>query len=424
MFGHKLARAILASTALAGGCFAAPAWADSPHPNLDANGVDLTTGEFKLQLPIASIGSGQAKLALIAYSGSTDNWTRAYLTKSTSGSTQTIDIVLGNSYDRFVFTGGAGSGMSVNGTGATFDGTTYRTLNGVTITFAGNSQADHITNLCDGNVPTNCTMLGDTMSGKSGLTVTLGWDIHENCATVFNPDGTLNCTDFWRLSSVSNEVGYSINWTFASNAGGGLHANPGPDWFRRTSAQLQNANVASASWPTVTYANPSSGVTTIATPANETWRITESGGVVTGVRRPTASSDTTTISYTSGKVSSVTNNGVATGYNYSVAGSTATMVVTDALTNQTTIVSDLTKYRPTSVTNAAGKTTSMTYDSLGQLTLVTNPEGDKVQYGYDSRGNVTTTTRKAKTGSPLADIVTSADFDPTCTNVVTCNSPN
>jgi RHS repeat-associated protein len=424
MFGHKLARAILASTALAGGCLAAPAWADSPHPNLDANGVDLTTGEFNLQLPIASIGSGQAELPLIAYSGATDNWTRAYLTKATSGSTQTIDVFLGGASDRFVFTGGIGSGISVRGTGATFDGSTYRALNGVTITFAGNVQEDHITNLCDGNVPTNCTMLGSTMSGKSGLTVTLGWDIHENCATIFNPDGTLNCTDTWRLSSVSNEAGYSINWTFASNAGGGLHANPGPDWFRRTSAQLQNANVASASWPTVTYANPSSGVTTIATPAGETWQITGSGGLVTGVRRPTAASDTTTISYTSGKVSSVTNNGVTTGYNYSVAGSTATMVVTDALTNQTTIVSDLTKYRPTSVTNAAGKTTSMTYDGLGQLTEVTNPEGDKVQNVYDSRGNVTTVTRKAKVGSPLADIVTSADFDPTCTNVATCNSPN
>jgi RHS repeat-associated protein len=424
MFGHKLARAILASTALAGGSLAAPAWADTPHPNLDANGVDLTTGEFNLQLPIASIGSGQAELPLIVYSGTTDNWTRAYLTKATSGSTQTIDVFLGGASDRFVFTSGASSGISVRGTGATFDGSTYRALNGVTITFAGNVQEDHITNLCDGNVPTNCTMLGSTMSGKSGLTVTLGWDIHENCATIFNPDGTLNCTDFWRLSSVSNEAGYSINWTFASNAGGGLHANPGPDWFRRTSAQLQNANVASASWPTVTYANPSSGVTTIATPAGETWQITGSGGLVTGLRRPTAASDTTTISYTSGKVSSVTNNGITTGYNYSVAGSTATMVVTDTLTDQMTIVSDLTKYRPTSVTNAAGKTTSMTYDSLGQLTLVTNPEGDKVQYGYDSRGNVTTTTRKAKTGSPLADIVTSAGYDTACTNVATCNSPN
>lgn len=424
MIKRNIVRAILASTALAGGCLAAPAWAQSPHPNRDGNGVDLTTGEFNLRLPIASIGSGQAALSLVAYDGATDNWTQAYLTKTVVGSTTTIDVFLGDTSDRFVLSGSATSAASSRGTGAVFStsGDTYRSLSGVVITFVGNTTAGQKTNLCDAAVLTGCTMLADTMSGKSGLTVTFGWDIHANCGTTVDPiDGTVDCTDTWRLGSVSNAAGYAISWAFATDSVG-FHSNPAPDWFRRTSAQLTNANVSSSSWPTVTYANPSSNVTTIATPASETWRITTTSGLVTGVRRPTASSDTTTISYSSGKVSSVTNNGITTGYAYSVSGSTATMVVTDALSNATTIVSDLTKYRPTSITNAVPKTTSMTYDSAGRPTEVTASETNKVQYGYDGNGNLTTTTIKAKSSSSLADIVTTAQYDTTCTSVVTCNT--
>lgn len=279
----------------------------------------------------------------------------------------------------------------------------YRTLDGTVIEYSGEEIDGRNTNLCSSLNTGNCTMLATSMSGKSGLTASFNWLLHYNCATVQNPDDTVNCNVTWRLASVSNNAGYEIDWAFATDTNGGLHANPPADWFRRTSATLKNYNVTASSWPTVTYGNPSSGVYTLTTPAGETWRITGSGSAITAIRRPTASSDTTTISYASGKVNSVTSDGVTTGYNYSVAGSTATMVVTDALANQTTIVSDLTKFRPTSVTNAAGKTTSMT---------------------YDSRGNLTTTTRKAKPGSGLADIVTSAGYDTTCANVATCNSPN
>ncbi|MCR5869376.1 MULTISPECIES: RHS repeat-associated core domain-containing protein [unclassified Sphingomonas] len=89
----------------------------------------------------------------------------------------------------------------------------------------------------------------------------------------------------------------------------------------------------------------------------------------------------------------------------------------------TTVVSDLTKMRPTSVTNGASKTTSYTYDGNGRLTRVTNPEGDYVEYTLDGRGNATTVTQKAKPGSGLSDIVTSASYASTCSNPVTCNLP-
>ena len=60
-WGRRIALSL--TTILASG-LAAPAMAQSPHPNLDANGVDLTDGTFNLRLPIASVGSGQAEMPL------------------------------------------------------------------------------------------------------------------------------------------------------------------------------------------------------------------------------------------------------------------------------------------------------------------------------------------------------------------------
>ena len=420
-------RALFAvTTALCSG-LAAPAFADSPHPNVDVNGVDLTTGEFTLALPIVSIGSGQARMPLIARDGQTDNWTQTIAVLTQTGSNYIVRVRLGTFYDEFTIAAD-GTATSSRGTGATlsWDGNnamTYRTLDGTVISLSGEEADGSNTNLCSSYNKINCAMLTTSMSDRSHLKATFNWLLHYNCATIHDPvTGAVNCSVTWRLASVTNNAGYRIAWAFASNNAGGLHVDPGADWFRRTSATLQNLHVAASSWPTVTYGNPSSGVYTITTPAGETWRITGSGTAITAVRRPTASSDTTTVSYTSGQVSSVTNNGITTNYARSVSGSTATMVVTDALSNTTTIVSDMTKFRPAAVTDALSRTTSFVYDTLGRSTEITYPEGNKVQYGYDGRGNLNTTTLVAKSGSGLSNIVTSANFAPSCTDA-SCNEP-
>lgn len=419
-------RALLAfSTILCSG-LAAPAFAEAPHRNLDANGVDLTDGSFNLRLPVASIGSGPSELSLIAFDGQADNWTQAYAVQSVSGLNYNIRVFANGTYDDFVVAGGDGSASSTHGTGATITMVSgalvaYQTLDGVTIGFIGEGNPERNTNLCGSLNSTNCTMLAGTIAGKSGLTVTLDWTIHANCSTVRNEDDTLNCNETWRLASVSNSAGYAITWTFATDSAG-LHSNPSADWFRRTSATLTNANVSASTWPTVTYATPSPGVYTITTPGGKMWRITGSGAAVTAIRRPAASSDTTTISYSSGAVTSVTSNGVTTGYSRTLSGTTATMVVTDAQSHATTIVSDMTRYRPTSVTDALSRTTSYAYDSTGRPTEVTYPEGNKVQYSYDARGNLTETRLKAKAGSGLSDIATTASYPSTCTDP-SCNSP-
>ena len=67
-------------------------------------------------------------------------------------------------------------------------------------------------------------------------------------------------------------------------------------------------------------------------------------------------------------VTSATSEGVTTTYSRVVVGSTATMTVTNPLSETNVVVSDLTKGRPTSVTDGLSKKTSFGYDSYGRLT--------------------------------------------------------
>ena len=416
------------STILCSG-LAAPALAESGHPVLDPNGVDLVDGSFNLRLPVASIGSGQAQMPLVIYDRQLDNWSQISITQSVSGGVTTLVVNLGKSFDRF--TSADSYAASKLGTGATLtingdNSVTYTTLDGTSILFGDPypNGTGGVSNFCDTVNTASCYRLPLTIDRRGGMTVSYNWDVVPNChtrdgtGTIDEPDPIYDCNEYWRLGGVGNDAGYSISWTYTNPTG-----SPVAAWFQRATAVLSNANVSSSTWPTVTYTYSSSTVMTVTTPGSKTWRITSDvSGNIVGVRRPSASSDTTTISYTSGLPTSITNNGVTTSYSNSTSGSTHTLVVTDALSNATTIVSDLTKQRITSITDPLSRVTSMTYDSVGRPTEVAYPETNKVQYAYDGRGNLTTTTRKAKTGSGLSDIVTSASYPSSCTDAA-CNEP-
>ena len=417
--------ALLLSTVLAAGA-AAPALAQSgsPHPLLDTNGVDLIDGSFNLRLPIASIGSGAAELALIATDGQRDNWSAMSVTQTLSGSTIQYAVSLGLQSDNFT----SASASSTRGTGATLtvnpdNSLTYKSLDGVRILFGNPAEPQGgASNLCDMFNNANCTLLAISVAGRSGMTANLNWDVRSQCSTIFNPDGSLDCNYFWRLTNISNSAGYSINWTYATDTVL-LHQAPSAAWYRRTSASLSNTLVSGSGSRTVTYANPSTNVYTITTPGGKTWRINGSGQLITGVRRPSATADTTLVSYTGVSVNSVTRDGLTTSYNRTVSGNTATTVVTNAQSQQTTVVANMSIYRPVSVTDPLSRTTSYTYDTVGRPSEITFPEGNKVHYEYDGRGNVTETRLKAKAGSGLADIVTSASYPASCTTP-SCNSPD
>lgn len=87
--------------------------------------------------------------------------------------------------------------------------------------------------------------------------------------------------------------------------------------------------------------------------------------------------------------------------------------------------------KPAQITDPLGRITSAGHSQLvsspvssaGLLLSQTQPEGNIVEFGYDARGNRTTTTLRAKSGSGLANIVSSASYPSTCSNVKTCNKP-
>jgi RHS repeat-associated protein len=399
------AGALLAGTALCA-LAAAPARAQSlaDYRTLDANGVDLVRGDFVMAFEEGSIGSGPAELKLIRQNGASASQWEGYSFRRVYGSTSaTITIGLpGYRRERFTGTIGASSFTPVKAEGATlteqYGAYTYRTADGTAITFLDPTGGDGgESNFCSGyQLPNSgCDLVADTIASPDGKIVQLSWGL-----------GLLSPGSYsWTLASVANSYGYRIEFTWGS---GGL----------RSGAAFYNDAAGSGPQASVGYAYPSSGVTDVTDMAGQTWRVTANS-----IRRPGESAASFSVAGT-GTVTSVTREGVTTGYARSVSGSTATMVVTNALSQATTIVSDLNLGLPTSVTDPLSRATSFQYDTSGRLTRVTSPEGNYVQYTLDSRGNVTQAQFAPKSGSGASTITTSASFPSTCTNPLTCNKPN
>ncbi|HEX8064046.1 MAG TPA: hypothetical protein VF535_12635, partial [Allosphingosinicella sp.] len=418
-----LACALLAGTAYCG-LAAAPAAAQASSPiyrNLDSNGVDLVKGDFLTSFAEGSIGSGEAELALLRMLGATGS-------NGTRGSSQwdhiVFSIVPSGSYVDFgsrsdSFPGAQSRGASLSGSG---DSYVYRAPDGTAIAFGDPSgnPAGGTTNFCDGTRP-SCILVPTSITSPDGKTVNLGYEFWQLCIRSSDPDAPADCTYTPRLSGISNSYGYSVLFSYASAPGSSSSSNPPATFHQRTGAVFRNSAAGTANLASVSYSYPSTGVTDVTDTGGRVWRVT-SGSTYYGVRRPGASSDTLGASLSGGIVTSVTNEGVTTGYSRSVSGSTATMTVTNAL-SQATIVSNLTTGRPSSVTDPLGHATGFAYDADGRLKRTTAPEGNYVEHSYDSRGNVTQTVAVPKGGSGPT-VVTSASFDSTCSNPVTCNRPN
>ncbi len=430
--------ALLGSTILCGG-LAAPAFAQSGEPsiykNVDENGVDLTDGSFNFALTEGVIGSAEGALALERYIGSSgfsDNLSIRF-SRRESGGTATISIIAGNSRESFSGAASATTFNSSQGTGAVLtkisvgeyqvrlsDGTTTRFVPPPGLSNAGNN------GYCSYNNQSSCGLIAQSTRRPNGATITYQWDTGENCwQTGIDRFGEpiFTCAQFWRQRGVSNSFGYRIRFSFQQEANptSGL---PPSAWHKRSGAIFYNDKSGGA-LTSVSYSYPSSTITDVTVMGGGTWRFTkDANGYLHGIRRPGSSADDITINRgVNGVVSKVTIGGVATNYARSVSGSTGTTTVTDAMSQQTVITSDLTKGRPVQIRDSGSNVTAFAYDANGRLAQATYPEGNSTAYGYDARGNVTQVTRYAKPGSGLAPLTTSASFPPSCTNTITCNRP-
>lgn len=428
-----IACALLATTSLS---FPSIAHAETPAPkftSLDDHGVDLTNGLPFVSVEEGGIGSGPGRVSMQRIwsegAGWLDNWTGG-LYPVTSGGTTKMYVQFAGISDTFSGSGTSWTADKADGATLTVDAQgfyNYTARDGTKIKF-DITKTDlgvrvNSANNCPGADPSSC-QVPLTITAPSGLKFTLTWTQvllcedrpGEPCAIVHT---------YQRLKKVASSAGYSVTFTYVTdNKGTGIA--PPAAWFQRSTGTFANTANPPSPAPVINYAYPNSTTVTVTDPANRTWTFTtDASGRLTGVRRPGSAPDNITYAYgTGGLVSTATKDGVANTYSRGVVGSTGTMTVTNSLSQQNVIISDLNIGRPTSFKDGLNRPTGFQYDTSGRLTKTTAPEGNYTQLTYDARGNVTQTKAVSKTPGTPADIIASASFDTTCTNVVKCNQPN
>jgi RHS repeat-associated protein len=424
---RTISAALLASSAIV-----SPAWADAPAPrfvNTDNNGVDLTTGNVQFTINEGGIGTGEGALRMqriyAQSAGWVDNYSGGMFDVTTGSVTKTYVQIAGIS-DVFTKSGTTYTNDNANGSTLVDNGLGSYLYTGHDGTIINFSFADMYSYnfSCPGADPQTCHV-PLTITKPNGLKVQFTWETGVLCESIPG-EPCFTEKDYRRLTGITTSAGYSASIAYASSSIGSAWPNPNPDWSRRISVTFSNSANPPSPAPTITYASPSSGVITATDPGGRQWTLTtDTNGRIVGVRRPGSSSDNITYAYGSdGTISSVIKDGITTTYSRSVVGTTATETTTDPVTNHTVTVSDTTLGLPTSFQDELGHTTRFQYDANGRVTQITKPEGNYTQLAYDPRGNATTTTEVPKAGSGLANVVSSASFDLTCTNTVTCNQPN
>ena len=392
--------------------------------NTDANGVDLTTGQFRFSMVEASIGDGPGAVALSRYWGDgiwRDNWGTALYGQTVNGVT-TYYVDFGGTSDSFSYNGS--TFVSLKGNGATLTQTypnyTYTAPDGTQIVYNTVAGARVLSGAPCTPQAAVCA-LPNSITRPDGVTYGIYFDTAEKCIGPINPDCATRI--YYRFSSVSGNAGYGFAISYQSNDPG-TGSTPPPSWSTRNGITFGNSKVACGTiCPTILYST--SAPLTITDALGRVWRFTISAGRITSLKRPgSASADTTTISYdVNGRVSSIVRDGVTTNYAFSQSGATATMTVTGADGARTVFTSDMSLGRITSITDPFSRTTTQTYDASARPVETTFPEGNKRVLSYDGRGNVVTATAKAKPGALVADIVSNATYPPSCTTPASCNKP-
>jgi RHS repeat-associated protein len=425
--------ALLSTSALTPAAAQTGAAPPPKYAGSDGNGVDPVTGWVGWSMTEGSVGSGEGALALqriwAESDGWTDNWSgRAY--QRTSGGTTEIVVEFGAYSDRFSVSGGTYTSKKADG--STLTGSAgnyvYTAGDGTVVSYmgAGPDTGLPIAGPGCGFADTGTCGIPTSMVKPNGMTFHINWDLEERCSQY---DSELNCIAggaYFRWRGVTSSANYQFTIGYATDTPGSGSV-PQSSWYKRTGVAFTNLASTPGSPPSVSYSYPTgsstiSGVTDI---GGRSWAFAyATNGHLSAVTGPGSSSANMSWSYGTSGVSSATNAGVTTSYSVSTSGSTRTTTVTDALSHSSTVVADTSTGRVTSVTDPLSRTTSYTYDSSGRLTRTTAPEGNYVNLTYDGRGNVTETRGVAKSGSGLSDIVATASFDSSCTNIFKCNQPN
>ncbi|MBC9033005.1 RHS repeat-associated core domain-containing protein [Sphingomonas sp. JC676] len=392
--------------------------------SIDGNGVDLFLGKMNFDGPSLSAGSDEVlginyrKMQRgSAYFGDSV-WASLY------DSAGTAIVAIGGRSDRFTVSGTTYTPTEGNGASLTLSGTqyTYTARDGTVVHFDKAKQGAY-------PYQTAVALVTD-LTSPSGASFTYTYDVLNYCVSYKELSDHFVCLqrgNAYRAGTATSKGGYQIRFLYNEidpvNESEGEFPNFNI-WGQAVGVQLKNTLIAGSTPRTMTFGSTSSGIT-ITDPMGRTTTYRNAVPGLAGITRPGSTGEDVTITYDgSGRVFTVTNAVGTTTYTYSDGGGFRTTTVTDPLGHPTVYVFEIASQRMRSAKDPLLRTTQSDYDASGRVTKVTAPEGNYTQYSYDARGNVTETRAVAKTGLSAGDIVTTADYDTSCTSVAKCNQPN
>lgn len=408
---------------------------------VDQNNVDMSSGDLVLttdQLSIGPKGHGQLTYERYIYSQNSLLGVTTPVSDSLSGQIYQLYgqlVSIGKSTQPFNSLGGTYNNPRENGATLSYDSTsnkyTYTMRDGTVVVYDGN--------LGPTDFSTTTLALPISVSKPDSEVITYTYKTSNICISG-------SCSNVSRLQSVNNNYGYQLKLTYGSNTTNGTLASY-YSWIAvKKVTAINNAidycdpsadscSGFTQTWPSIIYANPSSSVQTatdsLGRVTTYNFNVTTIGGVpyytLSSVVKPSGSANTTTYAFNStGQVTSVSKGSETWTYASTTSGTTLTTVVTDPLLNTHMFSATTGQAGPeiSTVKDGVGNATTYTYDEYSRLVEIVYPEGNTVQYTLDDRGNITQTTMTPKPGSGLSNIVTSANFDATCTYAAKCNQPN
>jgi RHS repeat-associated protein len=397
------------------------------RPSVDENGVELVTGTFQYATQDISIGQpGAGGLTFgLSYRAGYPTWSNPYLGnagfESNDGVRSTYFVSIGDYSETFYRYAANGPFVPAQGGGTTLTetATTYtHTATDGTVTV--------LTRTYPGGILTQTLPDGEVRTFNY---VSVNQCIDAAC-TMTSPTK--------RLQSVTNNRGYQIKLSYASSiVSGNVPSSQNTAWNTITGAIALNmaydwcdpfvngCSGMTQSWPSVTYGY-GAGETIITDQLGGSTHVNANGGYSVAIRWPGSQTDNVVygLDTNSWIVTSFSRNGKLWSYsrtNSANNGGEITTEVTDPAGRKSTYVFDLTTHVMKSYKNTAGEITTYQNDTSGRPVLVTLPSGQSFHYVYDLRGNITETRLQAP---GVADLISTANFDSSCTQPKKCNKPN
>lgn len=298
--------------------------------SIDENGVDLGSGQFTVSSVDLVIGQPSSGGLIYVRNFRGASW-RDSLAGTIKSVGTTFTVSLGTGSSTFKKVGSTFTSTEMDGASLTLNITTqvytYTDRSGTVAQFSKTLAEASPLEANEGKIISIKTPSGETLTYFYKTVLISGFNYH-------------------RLQSVTNNHGYQIKIEYALNA----PINLGQLQQFRSITKVTGLNNAvdycdpaadvcsfSRTWPYVTFAHPASNTQTVTDASGRVTRYTlDTGGRITGIKRPASAIDTTTIAYNAvdGTVSSVSRGGAQWTYGFSGDGTTLFAHVLDPVWDQ------------------------------------------------------------------------------------------